>query len=53
MGVILTEYLTNYARTFLIRLCADVVDVHHAVENTAVYGLKAVAHIRKGTGYDD
>ena len=53
MRVVLTEHLTNYARTFLIRLCADVVNVHHTVEDTAVYGLKTVAHIGKGTGYND
>ena len=52
MGVVLTEHLTNDARTFLIRLRADVVNVHHAVEDTAVYGLKAVANIGEGTSHN-
>ena len=51
--VVLTEHLTDYARTFLIRLGRDVVDVHHTVENTAMDGFEAVADIGKGTGYDD
>ena len=51
--VVLTEYFTYHARTFLIRLCRYVVDVHHTVEDTAVYGFESVADIGKGTSYDD
>ena len=53
MWVILTKHLTDYACTFLIRLGRYVVDVHHTVQDTAVYWLKAITNIRKRTGYDD
>ena len=51
--MVLTKHLTYDARTFLIRLGGDVVNVHHTVEDTAVYGLKAVANIGKGTCHND
>ena len=50
MGVVLTEHLTDDAGTLLIRLCRYVVDAHHTVEDTAMDGFEAVAHIRKRTG---
>ena len=53
VGVILTKYLTYYARTFFIRLCGNVVDSHHTEEDTTVYGFEAVAHIGKGTCHND
>ena len=51
--MVLTEHLTDDARTLLVGLRTDVVNVHHTVEDTAVDGLETVADIRKGTGYDD
>ena len=52
MGVVLTEHLTNYAGTFLIRFVTRITYSGHTVKDTAVNGFKAVAHIRKRTGYN-
>ena len=53
MGVVFTEHLTDDARAFLIRLCRYVIDIHHTIQDTAMYWLKAVTHIREGTCHDD
>ncbi len=53
MRVILTKYLTDDARTLLIRLGRYVVDVHHTVQDTAVYWFETVTYIWQRTGYDD
>ena len=53
VGVVLTKHLTYYARTFLIRLCGYVVDAHHTIEDTTVYGFETVAHIGKCTSHND
>ena len=50
--VILTEHLTNDARTLLIRVAACVADTEHTVEDAAVYRLKSIANIREGTSHN-
>ena len=54
MGVILTEYLTDDASTLLIGLGAYVVDSHHTVQDTTVYGLENALKrkITKNNGSD-
>ena len=52
VGVVLTKHLTDYARTFLIRLGRYVVDAHHTVENTAMNRLEAITDIREGTSHN-
>ena len=50
--VILTEHLTHHAGTFLIRFVTGVAQTLHAVENTAMHGLEAVAHVGQRTSYN-
>ncbi len=53
VGVILTQHLADDARALLVRLCRNVIDAHHAVQDAAVDGLETITHIREGTSHDD
>ena len=50
--VVLTEHLTNDARTLLVRIAACVADAEHTVEDAAVNRLESVANIREGTSHN-
>ena len=53
MRVILTQYLTDDARTLLVRLGRYVVDAHHTIKDTAMNGFETITNIRKCTSYND
>ena len=53
VGVILTEHLTDDGGRLFRRLIVRDSHVHHAVENAAMHGLEAVAHIGQRTAHDD
>ena len=53
MRVVFTEHITDDTRTFLIWLIVRVAKFHHSVEDTSVYRLESISHIRQGTRYDD
>ena len=50
--VILTEHLTYYARTFLIRFVTGVSNTEHTIENTAVHRLETITYIWEGTSHN-
>ena len=52
VGVILTEHLTDDARTLLVRVITCIANTHHTIKDTTVYGLESVSHIREGTCYN-
>ena len=53
MRVILTQYLTDDARTLLVRLGRYVVDAHHTIKDTAMNGFETITNIRKGTSHNN
>ena len=53
MRVILTQYLTDDARTLLVRLGRYVVDAHHTIKDTAMNGFETITNIRKCTSHND
>ena len=53
VGMVLTQHVTHGTGRFLIGFVRSIAQFHHAVEDTAVYGLQSVSHIWEGTGHDD
>ena len=53
VGVILTEHLTDDGSRLLCGFVVCDTHVHHTVENTAMHGLEAVAHIGQRTAHDN
>ena len=52
MRVILTEHLTYYAGTLLIRFVTGIADTQHTVKNTTMNRFETVSDIRKRTSYN-
>ena len=53
VGVVSTQHSTNRIRRLAVRVAGVVAALVHRVQDAAVYGLQAIAHIRQGTGYDN
>ena len=53
VGVVSTQHSTNRIRRLAVRVAGVVASLVHRVQDAAVYGLQAIAHIRQGTGYDN
>ena len=52
MRVILTHHLSDNTRRLTCGLVVCKVQVHHAVQDTAMHRLEPVAHIRQGAGHN-
>ena len=53
MRVIFTHNFTNDTGRFFVRFIRRYPQLAHAVKNSSVYRLQAVAHVRQGTADDD
>lgn len=53
MRVILTHHLTDNTRRLAVRAIIGKVHLVHGVENAAMHGLQAVAHIGQRTAHDN
>ena len=51
--MILTHRITHYTGTFSVRLVRSVIQFNHGPQDTSLYRLQAVPHIRKSTGNDN
>ena len=51
--MVFTHRITHYTGTFPVRLVRSVIQFNHGPQDTSLYRLQAVPHIRKSTGHDD
>jgi hypothetical protein len=52
MRVVLTDYITDDTRRFLVRFVPVIAEFVHRKEHAAMYRLEAVTHVRQRSAYD-